>query len=83
MLSSFIGVAECTCRVCCQMTLLKIIIKVTHFKTKHAVSYLFFSFSFIVVMGNGGIRNRQISFEFADRDTLCYVFRDRIPLHGG
>ena len=56
---------------------------VTHFKTKPAVGYLFFSFSFIVVRRNGGIRNRQISFEFAARGDLFYVFRDRIPLHGG
>ena len=61
------------------MMLLKIIIKITHFKTKPAVGYLFFSFSFIVVSGNGGIRNRQMSFEFANRGTLFYVFRDRIP----
>ena len=61
------------------MTLLKIIIKITHFKTKSAVGYLFFSFSFIVVRGNGDIRKRQISFEFASRGTLFYVFRDRIP----
>ena len=51
MLSSFIRVAACTCWVCCQMTLLKIIIKVTHFKTKSAVGDLLFSFSFIVVRG--------------------------------
>ena len=41
MLSSFIRVAACTRWVCCQMTLLKIIIKITHFKTKPAVGYLF------------------------------------------
>ena len=61
------------------MTLLKIIIKITHFKTKPAVGYLFFSFSFIVVRGNGGIRNRQISFEFVNKGTVFYVFMDRIP----
>ena len=61
------------------MTLLKITIKITHFKTKPAVGYLLFSFSFIVVRRNGGIRNRQIPFEFADGDSLFYVFRDRIP----
>ena len=55
------------------MTLLKIIIKVTHFKTKPAVGYLLFSFSFIIVRRNGGIRNGQISFEFANR-VLCFTF---------
>ena len=44
------------------MTFLKIIIKITHFKTKPAVGYLFFSFSCIVVRGNGGIRNRHMLF---------------------
>ena len=73
MLSSFIRVAACTRWVCCQMTLLKIIIKVTHFKTKPAVGYLLFSFSFIIVRRNGGIRNGQISFEFANR-VLCFTF---------
>ena len=61
------------------MTLLKIIIKVTHFKTKPAVGYLLSSFSSTVVRINGGIRNRQISLEFANRGNLFYVFRDRIP----
>ena len=34
------------------------------------MGYLFFSFSFIVVSGNGGIRNRQMSFEFSNRGVM-------------
>ena len=45
------------------MTLLKIIIKITHLKTKPAVGYLLFSFSFIVVRRNGGVR---ISFSYSN-----------------
>ena len=57
--------ATCARWVCCQITLLKIKINVTQFKTKPVVGYLLcFSFSFIVVVRNGGIREGQISFEF-------------------
>ena len=73
MLSSFIRVAACTRWVCCQMTLLKIIIKITHFKTKPAVDYLFFSFSFIVVRGTvvSEIDKYRLSSLI---EVLCFTF---------
>ena len=73
MLSSFIRVAACTCWVCCQMTLLKIIIKITHFKTKPAVGYLFSSFSFIIIRGNGGIRIDKYRLSSLI-EVLCFTF---------
>ena len=81
-LSIFLRVVACTGWVRCQMTLLKIIIEVTHFKTKPAVNYLLFRVSFIVVSMNGGIRWGQISFELANGGTLFHVFGGGIPQCG-
>ena len=65
--------AACTCWVCYQMTLLQIIIKVTHFKTKSAVGDLLFSFSFIVVRGTvvSEIDKYRLSSLI---EVLCFMF---------
>ena len=55
------------------MMLLKVISNVTHFKAKPAVGYLLFSFSFLVVGRNSGIREGQIRLSSLT-EVLCFMF---------